>query len=64
MDKTNFVGTRIEHQLKMDVDSISKELGVTAIPNSQTVRAIKEARKKKGVVVNKDAKDMFKKLGI
>lgn len=84
--KTDFVRARIEHQLKMDVDSIFKELGVTtsqvitmlykqvkhnhalpfdiSVPNAATVRAIKEARKKKGVVACKDAKDMFKKLGI
>ena len=34
-----------------------------SIPNAETARAIKEARKRKGVVVCKDTKDMFTKLG-
>lgn len=33
-------------------------------PNAETTKAIKEARARKGVIVNKNAKDMFKKLGI
>lgn len=32
------------------------------IPNSKTARAIKEARKGKGVTACKDANDLFKKL--
>lgn len=35
-----------------------------SIPNKETARAIKEAREGKGVVVCKDADDMFRKLGI
>lgn len=35
-----------------------------SLPNAETVKAIKEARQRKGVVVSKNAKDMFKKLGI
>jgi DNA-damage-inducible protein J len=34
------------------------------IPNKETAKAIREARAKKGIVVCKNAKDMFKKLGI
>lgn len=34
------------------------------IPTGKTARAIKEARKKKGVVTCKNEKDLFKKLGI
>lgn len=33
-------------------------------PNRATIKAIKEARQRKGVVAAKDAKDLFKKLGI
>jgi DNA-damage-inducible protein J len=35
-----------------------------SLPNAETARAIKEARKRKDVVICKDAEDMFKKLGI
>lgn len=35
-----------------------------SLPNAETARAIKEARQRKGVVICKDAQDMFKKLGI
>jgi len=34
------------------------------IPNAKTARAIKEARKGKGVVTCKNEKDLFKKLGV
>jgi DNA-damage-inducible protein J len=34
------------------------------IPNKVTARAIREARAKKGVVACKNAKEMFKKLGM
>lgn len=34
------------------------------IPNAKTARAIKEARKGKGLVKCKDEKELFKKLGI
>ncbi len=37
---------------------------LSSVPNKATARAIKEARARKGVVVCKDAEDMFKKLGI
>lgn len=37
---------------------------VYTTPNKETVRAIKEARAGKGLVVCKDAADMFDKLGI
>lgn len=43
-----------EHALPFDL----------SLPNAQTDRAIKEARKHKGIVICKDAEDMFKKLGI
>lgn len=34
------------------------------IPNAETAKAIREARSGKGVVVCKNPKDMFEKLGI
>jgi DNA-damage-inducible protein J len=34
------------------------------IPNKITARAIREARAKKGVIVCKNAKEMYKKLGM
>jgi antitoxin component of RelBE/YafQ-DinJ toxin-antitoxin module len=34
------------------------------IPNKKTVKAIKDAQKGKGLVKAKNAKDLFKKLGI
>ena len=43
---------------------MSKTMTQEYNPNQETERAIKEARMGKGVVVCKDAKDMFKKLGI
>lgn len=33
-------------------------------PNAETAKAIKEARKREGIVICKDTKDMFDKLGI
>ena len=33
-----------------------------SLPNDETVRAIREARERKGIVACKDVKDMFKKL--
>lgn len=33
-------------------------------PNHETIKAIKEARQRKGVIAAKDTKDLFKKLGI
>ena len=45
---------QIKHALPFDV----------SLPNAETIRAIKEARKRKGVVICKDANDMFEKLGI
>lgn len=35
-----------------------------SLPNAETTRAIKEAKKRKGVVVCKNADNMFDKLGI
>lgn len=34
------------------------------IPNSKTLKAIEDVDEKKGLVKSKNAKDMFKKLGI
>jgi len=86
MSKTAFIRARIEPQLKIDVEKILNDLGVTTTqvihllyrqisrdhellpelytPNKETARAIKEARKGKGVVHFKNADDAFKKLGI
>ena len=35
-----------------------------SVPNAQTARAIKAARKRKGVVECKDEKELFKNLGL
>lgn len=35
-----------------------------ALPNLETAQAIKEARERKGVVICKNSKDLFKKLGL
>lgn len=43
-----------EHKIPFDL----------SVPNRETAKAIREAREGKGVVVCKDAEDMFNKLGI
>jgi DNA-damage-inducible protein J len=45
---------KLKHALPFDV----------TLPNTETRRAIKEAKSRKGIVVCKDAEDMFKKLNI
>ena len=47
----------IEREKKLPFD-------LYTIPNKATARAIKEARAGKGIVVCKNAEDMFNKLGI
>ena len=43
-----------EHRIPFDLE----------MPNAQTARAIREARKKKGIVSCRNKDDLFKKLGL
>ncbi len=45
---------RLQHGLPFEIK----------IPNAQTLKAMEDVDKKKGVVKSKNAKEMFKKLGI
>ncbi|MBU4269992.1 hypothetical protein KJ644_02120 [Candidatus Dependentiae bacterium] len=46
------------------LESIEKNLLNPKIPNKKTLQAIKHVEEKKGLVKAKNAKDLFKKLGI
>ena len=46
------------------VESIEKNLSDRTIFNKKTLRAIKDAENKKGLVHAEDIEDLFKKLGI
>lgn len=46
------------------VESIEEHLEKTALPNKETIKAIKNIEAGKGLVKAKNAKDLFKKLGI
>jgi len=52
----NMLYKRIKHEHRIPFE--------LSLPNAQTTKAIKEARKRKGIVENKNAEDMFKKLRI
>ena len=84
--KTATVRARIEPKLKLDVEHVLDELGLSVseaielflrqvklnngipfeikIPNKATLKAFEETDKGKNLVRYKNAKDMFKKLGI
>lgn len=46
------------------ITSIEEHLKTAKYPNKKTLKAIEDAEKGKGLTVSKDAKDLFKKLGI
>lgn len=46
------------------VASIEKYLSSTKYPNKKTLKAIEEAERGEGLTESKDAKDLFKKLGL
>ena len=61
------LGLTMSEAINLCLSQIKLNNGVpfeVKIPNAVTAKAIREARVKKGVVVCKDAKDMFEKLEI
>jgi antitoxin component of RelBE/YafQ-DinJ toxin-antitoxin module len=50
--------------IKEQIEHEGKECPYDHTPNAQTRKAMKETDKGKGLVRAKDAKDLFKKLGI
>lgn len=61
------LGLTISEAISLYMSQIKLKKGIpfeVNIPNKETVRAIKEARAGIGVVVCKNAQDMYKKLGI
>lgn len=61
------IGLTVSDAFRLLLTKIAKEKALPfepLIPNKETIKAIREARAGKGVVVCKNAKDMFEKLGI
>ncbi|MFH1831861.1 MAG: hypothetical protein ABH827_03585 [bacterium] len=60
-DMADFLGKSMR---EIVIESIEKNLLKSKKPNKKTLRAIKDTENKKGLIKAKDAKDLFKKLGI
>ncbi len=61
------IGIKPSQAITMIYKLIQREHGFPCnllLPNRETKRAIREARKGKGVIKAKNAQDLFKKLGI
>jgi len=61
------LGVSMSDAINMLLNQININKGLPfalKIPNKETIKAIEEARRGEGVIVCKDADDMFRKLGL